>query len=465
MKHFPIFLAVEGRRIVLAGGGEAALAKLRLLLKTQGRLTVIAQNAAPEIHAWAKAGKLTLIQRAMEPGDTMCASLFYAAHEDAIEDARTAAIAHRDGALTNIVDNLGDSQFITPAIVDRDPVTIAIGTEGAAPVLARAIKKDLEERLPASLGTLARIGKSFRGMAEMLPFGVARRNFWSDYYFNAGPRAITQGEDAVEEALDALLHDHLNTAPKPGHVDLVGAGPGDPDLLTLKARKALDKADVVIFDRLVTPEILELARREAVMIDAGKEGFAKSMSQSDINTLIVEHGLRGDYVVRLKAGDPTVFGRLDEEISAIETAGLAYTIVPGITAASAAVAGIGQSLTQRGRNSSVRFITGHDTKGYADHDWRALAAVGEVAAIYMGKKSARFIQGRLLMHGADPLTPVTVIENVSRPDQRVIATTLVELEPTITNANLTGPALTFLGLAPRAAVTALETNDLQLEAL
>jgi len=437
MKHFPIFLAVSGRRIVLAGGGDAALAKLRLILKTEAKVTVIAADAAPEIHNWAESGKLTLIPRTMEPGDAMCASLFYAAHEDAVEDARTAALAHRDGALVNIVDNLGDSQFITPAIVDRDPVTIAIGTEGAAPVLARAIKKDLEEKLPASLGTLARIGKSFRGMAEKLPFGVARRNFWSDYYFNAGPRAITQGEDAVEVALDDLLHDHLTRDAKPGHVDLVGAGPGDPDLLTLKARKALDKADVVIYDRLVTPEILELAR----------------------------HGLDGHHVVRLKAGDPTVFGRLDEEIDAITAADLSYAIVPGITAASAGVAQINQSLTKRGRNSSVRFITGHDTKGYADHDWRALAADGQVAAIYMGKKSARFIQGRLLMHGADPLTPVTVIENVSRADQRVIATTLTELEPTISNANLTGPALPFLGLAPRAAVTAAQTFDLQQEAL
>ncbi|WP_375281956.1 siroheme synthase CysG [Pseudooctadecabacter sp.] len=465
MKHFPIFLAVEGRRIVLAGGGDAALAKLRLILKTQANITVIAADAAPEIEGWAADGRLTLIRRAMEPGDAMCAALFYAAHEDEVEDARTAALAHRDGALVNIVDNLGDSQFITPAIVDRDPVTIAIGTEGAAPVLARAIKKDLEEKLPASLGTLARIGKGFRKVAEALPFGAARRNFWSDYYFNAGPRAIAAGEEAVEPALHALLADHLNTDAKPGHIDLVGAGPGDPDLLTLKARRALDKADVVIYDRLVTPDILELARREAIMIDAGKTGFGPAMAQDDINALIVQHGLDGHHVVRLKAGDPTVFGRLDEEIDAIEGANLSYSIVPGITAASAAVANIGQSLTKRGRNSCVRFITGHDTKGYADHDWRALAEDGQVAAIYMGKKSARFIQGRLLMHGADPLTPVTIIENVSRTDQRVIAATVGDLEPTMTNANLTGPALTFLGLAPREAVTAAQSAPFLQEAL
>lgn len=465
MNHFPIFLATKGRSIVLSGGGDAALAKLRLLMKSEAAITVFAQTAAPDIQTWAAEGRLTLVERALTDGDTKGAALFYAADEDATEDARTAAIAHADGALVNIVDNLHDSEFITPAIVDRSPVTVAIGTEGAAPVLARAIKADLEERLPTSLGTLARIGKGFRGKADKLPFGATRRDFWSDFYFKAGPHAVTHGEDAVKDALSDLLGDHLSAKAKSGHIDLVGAGPGDPDLLTLKARKALDKADVVIFDRLVTPEILELARREAIMIDAGKEGFGKSMAQDDINALIVEHGLRGHHVVRLKSGDPTVFGRLDEELDAIEAANLSYAIVPGITAASAAVANIGQSLTKRGRNSSVRFVTGHDTLGYADHDWKTLATEGQVAAIYMGKKSARFVQGRLLMHGADPQTPVTVIENVSRENQRVIATTLAEMEPTITNAGLSGPALTFLGLAPRDALAAAQTHDLQLEAL
>jgi uroporphyrin-III C-methyltransferase/precorrin-2 dehydrogenase/sirohydrochlorin ferrochelatase len=356
--------------------------------------------------------------------------------------------------LVNIVDNLADSQFITPAIVDRDPVTVAIGTEGAAPVLARAIKADLEERLPISLGILARIGKTFRHAVDVLPMGRKRRDFWTSFYFGTGPKALAaNGEGGVIPALETLLDSHVMTTAKEGSVDLVGAGPGDPELLTLKARNALDKADVVIHDRLVTGEILELARREAIIIDAGKEGFGKSMAQADIDALIVQHALDGHHVVRLKAGDPTVFGRLDEEIEAITAHNIPYRIIPGITAASAAVANIGQSLTKRGRNSAVRLITGHDTKGYADHDWKALATPGEVAAIYMGKKSARFIQGRLLMHGADPATPVTIIENVSRADQQIIATTLAELEPTLSQANLTGPAITFYGLAPREAQT------------
>lgn len=455
MQHFPIFLAVAGRRIVLSGGGEAALAKLRLLLKTEAKLTVIAPSPAPEIENWAKAGKLKLITRAMEPGDTLCASLFYAATEDATEDARTAKIAHGDGALVNIVDNLGDSQFITPAIVDRDPVTIAIGTEGAAPVLARAIKADLEAKLPVTLGTLARIGKGFRKMADALPMGRARRDFWRDFYFNSGPAAVPNGEAAVETALHDQLDNHLTRKAREGHVHFVGAGPGDPDLLTMKARRALDEADVVIYDRLISQPILELARREALMLDAGKEGFGPSMSQADINALIVKHVTAGAQVVRLKSGDATVFGRLDEEIDACDVAGAAWSIVPGITSASAAVAALGQSLTKRNRNSSVRFLTGHDMKGFADHDWAALARKGEVAAIYMGKKSARFIQGRLLMHGADRATPVTVIENASRPEQRILESTLATLPDDLNTAQMAGPALTFYGLAPRAA---LQTN-------
>ena len=459
MQHFPIFMAVAGRRIVLSGGGDAALAKLRLLLKTEANITVFAADPAPEIQTWAQQDRLTLHPRSMEPGDAMCAVLFYAANEDATEDARVADIAHRDGARVNIVDNLADSQFITPAIVDRDPVVVAIGTEGAAPVLARAIKRDLEEKLPAQLGTLARIGKTFRRAVEVLPFGKARRDFWAEYYFDHGPKSLELGEDAVIPVLEDHLANALNKSQKVGHVDLVGAGPGDPDLLTLKARKALDKADVVIHDRLVPHTILELARREATIIDAGKTGFGPSTPQGDIDALIVEHARAGAHVVRLKAGDATVFGRLDEELDAIAAAGVSYTIIPGITAASAAVATIGQSLTKRGRNSAVRLITGHDTKGYADQDWRALATPGEVAAIYMGRTAARYIQGRLTMHGADPATPVTIVEHASQPGQRIHTATLGTLSDTM--AGVTGPALTLYGLAPRAALDAVETLPLQ----
>ena len=463
MQHFPIFLAVAGRQIVVSGGGETALAKLRLLMKTEAHLIVFAATPEADVERLAAIGKIRLFRRALAPSDALGAVLFYAANDDAAEDQRVAALARADGALVNIVDNLADSAFITPAIVDRDPVVIAIGTEGASPVLARAIKAELEERLPVQLGLLARIGKAFRHAADALPMGRKRREFWADYYINSGPQALEiAGETGAAAALQTLLDQHLSAAPKRGHVDLVGAGPGDPELLTLKARKALDAADVVIYDRLVTPQILELARREALLIDAGKEGFGTAMAQDDINALLVGHAQKGALVVRLKSGDPTVFGRLDEEIAALDQAGISYRIIPGITAASAAVASIGQSLTQRDRNSSVRFLTGHDTKGFAEHDWRALARPGEVAAIYMGKKTARFIQGRRLMHGADPATPVTVIENASRPDQRILSTTLADLEPTLSRAGLTGPALTLYGLAPRHAAAQTLPQEIAL---
>ena len=456
MRHFPIFLDLRGRRVVVAGGGEAALAKLRLLLKTEAKLTVFARDPAPEIVAWDADRRLRLVRRAFGAGDALCATLAYAASEDATEDARVAALARADGAMVNLVDNLDASAFITPAIVDRDPVTVAIGTEGAAPVLARAIKADIEAALPASLGLLARIGQGFRRAAEALPMGARRRAFWADYYFSKGPRALEKdGEAALRPALDALLARHMAAAPARGHVDLVGAGPGDPNLLTLKARKLLDRADVVIHDRLVAPAILELARREAVLIDVGKKGFGPSTRQSDICALMVEHASRGAQVVRLKSGDPGVYGRLDEEIDALEAAGIDWAIVPGITAASAAAAQIGQSLTRRARNSALRFLTGHDVQGFAEQDWRALARPGAVAAIYMGARGARFLQGRLLMHGAAPDTPVTAVENASRSDARVIASTLARLPADLETAAPDGPVILMLGLAPRDAAAAL----------
>jgi len=452
MQHFPIFLAVDQRHIIVSGGGDAALAKIRLLLKTSARISVFSQTISPEIRSLASQVKLELVSRPFGPDDNADAVLFYAANEDHVEDLRVASLARQKGTLVNWVDNLDGSAFLTPAIVDRDPVTVAIGTEGAAPVLARAIKADLEQRLPRSLGILARIGKAFRTAADTLPLGRRRRDFWSDFYFRTGPRAFDEsGEAGLADSLDALLDEFMDRPSDDGHVFFVGAGPGDPELLTLKARNILHNADVVIHDRLVSKEILELVRREALIIDAGKEGFGPSTDQADINALLVKHARQGAHVVRLKSGDPTMFGRLDEEVEAVVANTIGYTIVPGITSASAAVASIGQSLTKRGRNSSVRFVTGHDLKGYAEHDWRALAGPGQVAAFYMGKKAARFLQGRLLMHGAEPNTPVTVVANASRANQATLETRLSTIIADLENAHLSGPALILLGLAPRAS--------------
>lgn len=462
MDHFPIFLSLKQNRVVLSGGGEAAKAKLRLLLKTSAKIEVFAEQPDLEITEWARTKRLRLVQTPLTAELIKGAALFYAANEDASKDHKVAALARSVGVLVNIVDNLQDSQFITPAIVDRDPVTVAIGTEGTAPVLARAIKADIETRLPSTVGILARLANSFRSKVEVLPFGRKRREFWSEFFFSVGPRALADGgEERVKSGLVDLLDSHQSSRKASGHVAFVGSGPGDPELLTLKARKALDTADVVIYDRLVGAPILELARREAILINAGKEGFGASTCQKDINTKIVEHAASGAQVLRLKGGDATVFGRLDEEIEACEAAGISWHIVPGITAASASVAAIGQSMTRRGRNTSVRYLTGHDMRGFADHDWADLAKKDTVATIYMGKKSARFIQGRLLMHGAERSTPVTIVENASRPDQRILEATLDTLPHILETSNVSGPALTLYGLAPRAAEADLITTTLQ----
>lgn len=316
MQHFPIFLDTRDSRVLLAGGGEAALAKLRLLLKTEARIDVYAAAPAPEIRDWASHGLLTLHLHPLTQSDAKGARLAYAATEDDVEDARVAAIATAEGVLVNIVDNLADSAFITPAIVDRDPVTVAIGTEGAAPVLARTIKAELEETLPPSLGTLARIGKAFRGQVETLPMGRKRRNFWADYYAEGEDALHRDGSAGVVALLGRLLRRYKDADQTEGRIDLIGTGPGDAELLTLKARKAIDSADIIAHDGDIPTEILELARREARFID---------LTTTPVDLLALAAG--GRHVARLKPGA----GTPDALIAAAGKAGIAWRIIPGLT--------------------------------------------------------------------------------------------------------------------------------------
>ena len=236
-------------------------------------------------------------------------------------------------------------------------------------------------------------------------------------------------------------------------VTIAGAGPGNPDLLTLGTLRAIEQADVVVHDRLIGPEILALIPASATRIDAGKEGFGPSTPQAAIHAAMIDAARTGARVLRLKAGDPAIFARLDEELDALDAAGIPWTILPGLTAASAAAAALGQSLTARGRNGALTILTGHDMAGFAEQDWRALARPGAVAAIYMGKAASRFLQGRLMMHGAAPDTPVTLVENASRADQRLHAATLATLPASA--AACSGPAVILWGLAPRAAAARL----------
>ena len=247
----------------------------------------------------------------------------------------------------------------------------------------------------------------------------------------------------------------------PHPVLITGAGPGDPDLLTLGAARALAEAEIVLHDALVSPAILALTQPQASLIPVGKTGFGPSMAQPEINARLIAAARTGARVVRLKSGDPGVFGRLDEELDALDAAGLPWRILPGLTAASAAAAALGQSLTRRGRNSDLRIVTGHDMQGFADQDWAALARPGTVAAIYMGKRAARFLQGRLMMHGAAPGTPVTAVFNASRPDQALVPATLGTLPAALQGQD--GPAVLLYGLSPRAVARALP--DLPAKAL
>ncbi|MBL4750727.1 MAG: uroporphyrinogen-III C-methyltransferase [Amylibacter sp.] len=329
MRHFPIFLDLNNRPVIVAGAGACAIAKLRLLLKTDAQIHVFGPHPKPQVLHWAQSGLLTYHDRPANACDMQGATLVYGATENAVEDKRVTDLGRAAGALVNIVDNLEASQFITPAIVDRAPVTVAIGTEGAAPVLARKIKQQLEEALPTDLGTLARIGQSFRKAVNTIPMGRQRRDFWSNFYFQRGPQALAKGgKDAVIAELALLLDETQGASDGQGHVSLVGSGPGDPELLTLKARNLLHGADVVIYDHSVPNAILELARREAVVIETGKKNFGAAWKPAQINALLIKHAKRGHHVVRLQSGNPVV----STQTAALAQAGIDHSVIPGIAA-------------------------------------------------------------------------------------------------------------------------------------
>lgn len=451
MRYLPIHIDTKDVNILVFGGGEAAEAKLRTLIKTEARLDVVSETLSAEIMRWVEQGRLTWSQKAYEASDISKARLVYAATENDTLNAEIADAARKFGVLANAADQKTACDFITPALVDRSPVLVSIGTEGTTPGLARALKAELEKRLPADLGKLARLTKKLRAKVKThLPDLSDRQTFWAKIF--GGKDLMVHLRQDTKTFTQTVENSLLNkTDEKSGQVALVGAGPGNPDLLTLAAQQALHGADVIIYDRLVSQGVLELGRREADYIYVGKTPNGPSVSQDDINALIVEKAREGQHVVRLKGGDPLIFGRADEEISVLQEANVPFRIVPGITAAAGAAAEIGASLTTRGKNSSVTFLTGHDTKGYAEQDWKTLAKKDSRAIVYMGVGASRFIQGRLLLHGAASDTPVTVVENATRPEQVVVSTKLSSLVEDMTNAGIKGPAVLMLGYAANKA--------------
>lgn len=321
MRHFPIFLDMDRARVVLSGGGEAAIAKLRLLLKTGARIEVHAADPAAEIRDWAAEGRLAHVPAPLTPQALAGATLVYAADEDALADAETVEIAKAAGVLWNVVDDLAASSFITPAMVDRAPLTVAIGTEGAAPMLARAVKRHLEEHLPASTATLTRAARDFRPEAEALPHGAARRDFWAEWFDRAGPAALEAGHD-LHAALLALRDRHLAGPGREGRITLTFTGSEDPDLMTMKARRALDTADVVVHDAAIAPAVLELARREARLVC-----LPRPLEVPPLDQLLTLEADGGAHVLYL--GAQALPRRLAESC---RRAGIAVEIIPGIAA-------------------------------------------------------------------------------------------------------------------------------------
>lgn len=451
MRYLPIHVDTKDVTLRVFGGGEAAEAKLRTLVKTEARIEVISERISSEISRWVEQKRLVWIQRAFEKTDLEDVKLIYAATDSDELNADIARMGREMCVLSNAADQKSACDFITPALVDRSPVLVSIGTEGTTPGLARALKADLEKRLPTDLGKLALLTKKLRAkVKERLPELSDRQTFWARI-FNGKDLTSHLRQDArtftqtVENALENEKEEKI------GQVALVGAGPGNPDLLTFAAQQALHGADVIIYDRLVSQAVLELGRREAEYVYVGKTPNGPSVMQDDINDLLIEKARRGFHIVRLKSGDPLIFGRADEEITVLHDANIPFRIVPGITAAAGAAAEIGASLTTRGKNSSVTFLTGHDAKGYAEQDWKALAKQGSRAVVYMGVGASRFIQGRLLIHGAQGDTPVTVVENATRPDQKIVRTKLSSLVDDMAKSEIKGPAVLMLGYQARLA--------------
>jgi len=450
LNAFPVFLRVEDRLVVVVGSGEEALAKARLLSQSSARLRIVAENAEPALGAFIAGHGLEHVAAPYAAQHLEGAVMVFAASGSEPLDARIVADARRLGIAVNAVDRPDLCDFFTPALVNRAPVAVAIGTEGAGPVLAQMIRARIDRMLSPSLGPLATLAASLRGTVEgTLPKGNRRRRFWAAFFGGAPAQAVADGDMAgARQAAADLLRAGTAAA---GHVALVGAGPGAEDLLTLRAQRLLMEADVILYDALVPEAVVAMGRRDAERVPVGKRKGCHSKSQEQINALLVALGREGRRVVRLKSGDPLVFGRAGEEMAALREAGIACEVVPGVTAAFAAAADFELPLTLRGVTSSMVFTTGHDLKGKAMPDWAKLAISGATVAVYMGRSVAAEVAGRLIEAGLSPDTAVAVAENASLPDCRRFHGILADLPSLEARGDLTGPVMTIIGDAVAGA--------------
>ena len=461
LARLPVFLALEGKRALVVGDGAAAVWKAELLSAAGARVEVFTTKPSDELWGLAAAaprGPISIVARACMAPDFDGAAVAVGAIEDATEAWRFAATARAAKIPVNVVDRPELCDFSFGAIVNRSPLVVGISTDGASPVFGQAIRAKLEALIPSGFSRWAQAADAWRPKvrALALPFR-ARRRFWELF----AARAIERPDaPPTLPDLDALLaHAHGGQETRTGSVILVGAGPGDPELLTLRAVRALQSADVILIDDLVAPELLDFARREAKKLMVGKTGHQPSCKQEEINTLMISLAKAGRQVVRLKGGDPGVFARAGEEIAACRAAGIVVEVVPGVTAAQAAASRLGISLTHRRHARRLQYITGHGVEGHLpDIDWSSLADPSATTVVYMPKRTLGDIATAAIAHGLDPATPAFVVADVTRAGETVVRGTIGDIASRVDAHALAGPALMIIGWVLSLQAAAASTD-------
>lgn len=446
MKYLPAFLNLEGRKCLIVGGGEIALRKFDLLRKTGAKITLVTPRLIPALEQRID-DAVVHIRREFRAGDVLGFFLVISATDQHSVNIEVAEAANRANIPVNVVDDPELCSFIFPAIVDRSPVIAAVSTGSASPILARLLRERLESLIPAGYGKLARLAAKFRSeVREHISDSDQRRRFWEKVLLGPVAELVFAGRETdAQSRFRSELERAGREGAGPGMVYLVGAGPGDPDLLTFRAMRIMQLADVVVYDRLVSPEILELIRRDAEKIYAGKQRDSHCMPQESINALLARLAREGKQVVRLKGGDPLIFGRGGEEIETLMDQGISFQIVPGITAASGCAAYAGIPLTHRDCAQSCAFVTGHLKDGRILLDWERLIVPNQTLVIYMGLVGLPQLCAALIEHGAAPDLPAALVERGTTPYQRVIRADLSTLPQRVADAGVKAPTLVIVG--------------------
>jgi uroporphyrin-III C-methyltransferase / precorrin-2 dehydrogenase / sirohydrochlorin ferrochelatase len=458
MDYLPVFLNLRDRLALVVGGGAVASRKVELLLKVHARVRVAAPRLHAELALYRDAGRIEHLACEFEPRQFDGAIFAIAATDRSEVNHAVAAAGAARGIFVNVVDDAAASSAVMPAIVDRSPLVVAIGSSGQSPTLARRVRAQLEAMLPERLGDLARLAGAARERVQnALPDIGQRRRFWDRLFAGSiASKVFAGGTREAAALLDAELRAASDGTQQPprGEVYLIGAGPGDPDLLTLRALQLLQQSDVVLYDRLVSPAVLERVRRDAERIDVGKQSGRHRVTQERIHSLLLEYAGRGLRVARLKGGDPFIFGRGGEELDLLRRAAIPVIVVPGITAALGAAASAALPLTQRGVAPSVTFVTATG-EGAERLDWRSLAAPLQTVVFYMGVAQLPRIVELLRAHGAPAERPAAIVEQATLPGQRVIAGCLGDINAQAQQAQVVAPALLIVGeVARRAAQSA-----------